>query len=74
MPAEVAGLRWYEEMTTASVATEAFGRKVRTLNIKSLIKAKRAAGRDKDLMILPELESLAASLPTKGEIAKVLIL
>jgi predicted nucleotidyltransferase len=56
--AEVAGLGTYEEMTTASVATEAFGRKVWTLDLKSLIKAKRAAGRDKDLKALPELESL----------------
>jgi hypothetical protein len=37
---------------------EAFGRRVRTLDLKSLIKAKRAAGREKDLLVLPELESL----------------
>ena len=45
-------------MTAGSIVTEAFGRQVRTLDLKSLIKAKRAAGRDKDLMVLPELESL----------------
>jgi predicted nucleotidyltransferase len=56
--AEVAGLGTYEEMTAGSIATEAFGRQVQILNLKSLIKAKRAAGRDKDLVILPELESL----------------
>jgi predicted nucleotidyltransferase len=56
--AEVAGLGTFEELTTGSVATEAFGRQVRILNLKSLIKAKRAAGREKDLMMLPELESL----------------
>jgi hypothetical protein len=43
---------------TGPVVTEAFGRQVRILNLKSLIKAKRAAGREKDLMMLPELESL----------------
>jgi predicted nucleotidyltransferase len=59
--AEVAGLGTYEELTTGSVATEAFGRKVWTLDLKSLIKAKRAAGRDKDLAVLPELESLLES-------------
>ena len=56
--AEVAGLGTFEEMTTGSVATEAFGRRVRTLDLISLIKAKRAAGRDKDLAVLPELEGL----------------
>jgi hypothetical protein len=56
--AEVAGLGTFDEMTAGSIVTEAFGRQVRTLDLKSLIKAKRAAGRDKDLMVLPELESL----------------
>jgi len=36
----------------------AFDRQVRTLDLRSLIAAKRAAGRDKDLLALPELESL----------------
>ena len=35
-----------------------FDREVRTLDLRSLIRAKRAAGRAKDLAILPELESL----------------
>jgi predicted nucleotidyltransferase len=56
--AEVAGLGTFGEIMAGSVATEAFGRQVRTLNLKSLIKAKRAAGREKDLIMLPELESL----------------
>jgi predicted nucleotidyltransferase len=55
---EVAGLGTLEEMTEGSVVTEAFGRQVRILDLKSLIKAKRAAGREKDLLVLPELESL----------------
>jgi len=48
--AEVAGL--------GSVAMEAFGRRVWTLDLKSLIKSKRAAGMARDLLELPELESL----------------
>jgi len=56
--AEVAGLGTFEDMTGGSVVTEAFGRQVRILDLKSLIKAKRAAGRNKDLIVLPELESL----------------
>jgi len=56
--AEVAGLGTYEDVAAGSVVTKVFGRQVRTLDLKSLIRAKRAAGRDKDLMVLLELESL----------------
>ena len=55
---EVSGLGSFEEVKAGSYVAEAFGRQVRTLDLKSLIKAKRAAGRDKDLRVLPELESL----------------
>ena len=55
---EVSGLGSFEEVRACSYMAEAFGRKVRTLDLKSLIEAKRAAGRDKDLRVLPELESL----------------
>ncbi len=34
---------------------------------ESLVRAKRAAGRKKDLMLLPELEALAALLKQRGE-------
>ena len=37
---------------------QAFDRSVWTLDLPSLIRSKRAAGRDKDLRVLPELESL----------------
>jgi predicted nucleotidyltransferase len=56
--AEVSGLGAYEEVKAESITVEAFGRRVHTLDLKSLIKAKRAAGRAKDIQILPELESL----------------
>lgn len=55
---EVSGLGSFDEVKLGSYVAEAFGRKVRTLDLKSLIKAKRAAGRDRDLIVLPELESL----------------
>ena len=35
-----------------------FGYEVKVLSIEGLIKAKRAAGRTKDLLVLPELEAL----------------
>ena len=56
--AEVKGLGSYEEVNADAVSVEAFGRRVRTLDLDSLIASKRAAGRDKDLRALPELESL----------------
>jgi hypothetical protein len=48
----------FDEVKAASVNVATFGREVRTLDLRSLIESKRAAGRAKDLNILPELESL----------------
>jgi predicted nucleotidyltransferase len=56
--AEVAGLGSFEQVAADAVQVEAFGRTVRTLDLESLIKSKKAAGREKDLRVLPELESL----------------
>ena len=56
--AEVAGLGTFAEVRAESVAVEAFGRPVISLSLAGLIRAKRAAGREKDLSALPELESL----------------
>jgi predicted nucleotidyltransferase len=55
---EVTGLGTYDEVKARSIVVEAFGRRVSTLDLRSLIEAKRAAGRDKDIAALPELESL----------------
>jgi predicted nucleotidyltransferase len=56
--AEIAGLGPFEQVSAGAMQVEAFGRTVRTLDLESLIKSKRAAGREKDLRVLPELESL----------------
>jgi len=56
--AEVAGLGSWDEVKAGSVNVEAFDRTISILDLPSLIKAKRAAGRQKDLAVLPELESL----------------
>ena len=56
--AEVAGLGSFEQVAVGAVQVEAFGRTIRTLDLESLIKSKKAAGREKDLRVLPELESL----------------
>lgn len=56
--AEVAGLGSWEEVKARSILVEAFDRTILILDLPSLIQAKRAAGREKDLAALPELESL----------------
>lgn len=55
---EVAGVGTYSEVEKSSVIFEIYEREVRVLSINSLIDAKRAAGRTKDLLVLPELEAL----------------
>jgi hypothetical protein len=57
--AEVAGVGDFTAVKDHSITVDAFERKVLTLDLPSLIRSKRAAGRVKDLQVLPELESLA---------------
>ncbi len=56
--AEVTGLGSFDAVRVHSITVEAFGRQVATLDLPGLIRAKRAAGREKDLSALPELECL----------------
>jgi hypothetical protein len=56
--AEVAGLGSFDDVKQHSITVEAFGRQISTLDLPGLIQAKRAAGREKDLSALAELESL----------------
>jgi hypothetical protein len=56
--AEVAGVGTFEEVKRSSIKVQAFDREMWTLDLPGLIQAKRAAGRTKDLQILPELEGL----------------
>ncbi len=56
--AEVAGLGTYDQVKAGSQIIKAFEREVAVLDLRSLIRAKRASGREKDLSIIPELESL----------------
>ena len=57
--AEVAGVGDFAAVKAHSIVVDAYGRQVRTLDLRSLIRSKQAAGRVKDLQILPELEALA---------------
>jgi predicted nucleotidyltransferase len=59
---EVAGVGSYDEVNANSELKTLFGYEVKVLSIEGLIKAKRAAGRTKDLLVLPELEALREAL------------
>ncbi|MEK7441696.1 MAG: nucleotidyltransferase [Chloroflexota bacterium] len=55
---EVEPLGEFERVVQYSEVAELFGFNVRVLSLDGLIRAKRKAGRKKDLLILPELEAL----------------
>ncbi len=59
--AEVAGLGGWSEVNEHAIRVSIFDRGIRTLDLASLIASKRAAGREKDLAALPELESILES-------------
>lgn len=56
----VKGVGDYEKCRERSIAISAFGVRFRILDLPSLIDAKRAAGRPRDLDQIPELEALLA--------------
>jgi hypothetical protein len=56
--AEVAGLGAFDDVKKRSITVDAFDRRIMTLDLSGLIQAKWAAGREKDLSALAELESL----------------
>jgi hypothetical protein len=56
--AEVEGLGDFDSVQKHSIMVDAFERRFATLDLPALIRAKRAAGRAKDLSALAELEGL----------------
>lgn len=64
---EVAGVGAYEEVFANSVSMRLFDDEVSVLSLEDLIKAKKAAGRPKDLFILPQLEIVQEALSQKNE-------
>ncbi len=64
---EVAGVGNYADVLENSEKKILFGIEVNVLTIEGLIKAKRAAGRTKDLLVLPELEALLEVLSDEEE-------
>ena len=55
---EIAGGGRYEDLAQHSVVIDAFGVRCRVLDLEALIRAKRAAGRPRDLEVIAELEVL----------------
>jgi len=55
---EITGLGDYAAVEASSISVELFGRSHLVLTLDALIASKRAAGRPKDLQLLPELEAL----------------
>jgi len=55
---EVAGLGGYDDVKAAADILVIDGMQIRVLSLIGLIKSKKAAGRPKDLYVLPELEAL----------------
>ena len=64
---EVAGVGDYEAVKKESVIDTLYDCEVRILTVEGLIKAKRAAGRTKDLLVLPELEAIRELLSETEE-------
>ena len=55
---EVAGVGDYAAALKESIPLEVFGHKLRCLALEQLLRAKRAAGRPKDLEVIAELEEI----------------
>lgn len=67
---EVAGIGDYDAVKANSETKHLYDCDVNILSIEGLIKAKRAAGRAKDLLVLPELEALREVLIESGDEGK----
>jgi predicted nucleotidyltransferase len=55
---EIVGGGGYDALLPHTIEIEAFGQKLRCLDLRKLIEVKRAAGRPKDLESIAELEAL----------------
>jgi hypothetical protein len=64
---EVRGIGHYETVIVGSITVELFGYPFAVMDIGKLITAKRAAGRPKDLVALPELEAIQEALSNESE-------
>ena len=63
---EVRGVGGYNDVLDGSVTYELFGYRFQVIEIGKLILAKRAAGRPKDLIAIPELEAIQERQSLEG--------
>ena len=63
---EIVGGGRYKDLRPHSTVMRIFGRDVRVLNLDALVRAKRAAGRPKDLEAIAELEALREEMERGG--------
>lgn len=56
----ITGVGEFDQVRDSAIEVELFGRRVKVLAIESLIKAKEAVGRPKDLLVATELRAIAA--------------
>lgn len=63
---EMSGVGGYAEALKLSEPVEVFGNRVDILSIEGLVRAKKAAGRPKDLAHIKELEGIRAEKGKKG--------
>ena len=64
---EIVGGGDYEALAPHTVDVDIFGYRCRCLDLPGLIRAKRAAGRPKDLEVLAELEALVGERARDGD-------
>ncbi len=64
---EIAGGGGYDALLSHTVALEVFGRECPCLDLPTLIRVKRAAGRPRDLEAVAELEALQEERERRGE-------
>ncbi|MEK7830840.1 MAG: hypothetical protein AAB401_07130 [Acidobacteriota bacterium] len=67
---EVAGVGTYLDAIKQSLTGQLLGYDLRLLSLHHLIAAKRAAGRPKDLLVLPELEAILETQNSETETNK----
>jgi len=64
---EVRGVGFYADVLADSLTVELLGYRFAVIDLATLIVAKRAAGRPKDLMALPELEAIQEAQATSRQ-------
>ena len=67
---EISGVGRFDEARAGAVVYELFGSRFPVLSLEKLISAKRAAGRTKDLEMIPELEAIQEHLEGQNDESK----